>query len=328
MELSSYKKVWDTLSQIDVTPFVEKKLNLSYLSWMHAWRILMEHFPNAVYDFPAPERHNDGTMTVLCKVTIPVEVAGGINYDIVTREMWLPVMDNRNNAIEDPDARDISDSKMRCLVKALAMLGLGHNLYAGEEFVARPPINDEQESNKNKKPTLLKGKRVSTVIGTPYQQNPNSLHFPSVSSVVAAAIDTGNFHTDPEVTKQMVRAQIESAQKREAVKQARSKKAAEVAEGLAEHIERQKNDASLAEGIGKERNKGNNEDHFKTAKGAEEVADKLLEFAKEFCASEDGLVDFWRKNKQIIDILDTNFPAQYEKLKNGFTELRKQITGA
>lgn len=324
MELSSYKKVWDTLSQIDVTPFVEKKLNLSYLSWMHAWRILMEHFPNAVYDFPAPERHNDGTMTVLCKVTIPVEVAGGINYDIVTREMWLPVMDNRNNAIEDPDARDISDSKMRCLVKALAMLGLGHNLYAGEEFVARPPKNDVADP----KPTLLKGKVVSTVVSTPFQKNPKGFFIPSVSSVVETPTGLGNFYTESDVTKEMVRADIDAAQKMQAAKQARSKKAVDVAEGLAEHIERQKNDASLAEGIGQESNKGDNEDHFKTAKGAEEVADKLLEFAKEFCASEDGLVDFWRKNKQIIDILDTNFPAQYEKLKNGFTELRKQITGA
>jgi len=50
--------------------------------------------------------------------------------------MWLPVMDNRNKAIVLPTARDISDARMRCLVKAIAMHGLGIYLYAGEDLPA------------------------------------------------------------------------------------------------------------------------------------------------------------------------------------------------
>jgi hypothetical protein len=46
--------------------------------------------------------------------------------------MWLPVMNYQNNAIKNPDARDISDTKMRCLVKCIAMLGLGMSLYEGK----------------------------------------------------------------------------------------------------------------------------------------------------------------------------------------------------
>ena len=48
--------------------------------------------------------------------------------------MWLPVMDNRNNAISNPTSRQISDAKMRCLVKCIAMFGLGHYIFAGEDL--------------------------------------------------------------------------------------------------------------------------------------------------------------------------------------------------
>jgi hypothetical protein len=54
--------------------------------------------------------------------------------------MWLPVMNYKNEAIANPDARAISDTKMRCLVKAFAVLGLGHYIYAGEDL----PSNDPQ----------------------------------------------------------------------------------------------------------------------------------------------------------------------------------------
>ena len=57
---------------------------------------------------------------------------------------WLPVMDNRNNAIVAPNARDISDAKMRCLVKTLALFGLGHYIYAGEDLPTNKPEEEVQ----------------------------------------------------------------------------------------------------------------------------------------------------------------------------------------
>ena len=35
------KHIWDTLSQIDVSEFTEKKQNLTYLSWAHAWGVIL-----------------------------------------------------------------------------------------------------------------------------------------------------------------------------------------------------------------------------------------------------------------------------------------------
>ena len=53
-------------------------------------------------------------------------------------------MDYRNNAIVEPNARDISDTRMRCLVKAIAMHGLGLYIYAGEELPG-PEVEANQE---------------------------------------------------------------------------------------------------------------------------------------------------------------------------------------
>jgi hypothetical protein len=49
-------------------------------------------------------------------------------------KMQLPVMDNRNNAIVNPDARKISDASMRCLAKCIATFGIGLYIYAGEDL--------------------------------------------------------------------------------------------------------------------------------------------------------------------------------------------------
>jgi len=120
--MPSYKDIWAKLSQVDVSKHVQKKGHLSYLSWAWAWGTLMEHYPNAKY-ISAEKFYPDGS----CEVRIDMDIDG------CDRHMWLAVMDHVNKAIPNPDARAISDSKMRCLVKVLAMFGLGHYIYAGED---------------------------------------------------------------------------------------------------------------------------------------------------------------------------------------------------
>ncbi len=61
-------------------------------------------------------------------VNIKVDICGNV------RPMWLPVMDHKNNAIQNPDQRKISDTRMRALTKCLALFGLGHYIYAGEDL--------------------------------------------------------------------------------------------------------------------------------------------------------------------------------------------------
>ena len=131
--------VWTTLSAIDVSKHIEKKGQLSYLSWAYAWGTLMKHYPDASYCYFEPNIAPDGSVEVEVELTI----------EGITRRMWLPVMDNRNNSIISPTSRQVSDTRMRCLVKCIAMFGLGHYIYAGEDLplaVVDTPISDNQSA--------------------------------------------------------------------------------------------------------------------------------------------------------------------------------------
>jgi hypothetical protein len=128
-------EVWKTLSVIDCSEFTGKKGNLTYLSWVWAWGTLMAHYPDSSYTYVEPAYLPDGSVMVEVSVT----VAG------TTRTMWLPVLDNRNKAIQGPTSRDISDARMRCLVKCIAMHGLGHYIYAGEDMPVGEGYSAEQK---------------------------------------------------------------------------------------------------------------------------------------------------------------------------------------
>ena len=129
----TYASVWKTLSAIDCSEQAEKKNGLTYLSWAWAWGILMEHYPEATYQFLNEEWDSEGRATVWCKVAIGE----------LERLMWLPVMDYKNKAIVKPDTRAVSDTRMRCLTKCLAMYGLGHYIYAGEDLPAQTETAEE-----------------------------------------------------------------------------------------------------------------------------------------------------------------------------------------
>jgi hypothetical protein len=55
-------------------------------------------------------------------------------------------MDYRHKAIANPDARSISDAKMRCMVKCFALFGLGHYIYSGEDLPAKEKSTPEKVS--------------------------------------------------------------------------------------------------------------------------------------------------------------------------------------
>ena len=64
--------VWKTLSAIDCSKNVEKKGNLSYLSWAWAWQTLMEHYPDSSYTYCPPTFLANET----CEVNVSVTVEG------------------------------------------------------------------------------------------------------------------------------------------------------------------------------------------------------------------------------------------------------------
>lgn len=143
------------LYSINVNENVEKKNGLSYLSWAWAWAEFMKQYPQAEYEIvkfnglPYAYDPNTGYM-VYTKVTV----------DGQTREMWLPVMDSANKAmksepytitnkwgkettVEAATMFDINKTIMRCLVKNLAMFGLGLYIYAGEDLPEETKIEKQ-----------------------------------------------------------------------------------------------------------------------------------------------------------------------------------------
>ena len=122
--MTTKKSVFETLSAINVNEHIKKKGGLSYLSWPFAWGTLQEYYPLSSYEFIDPVFYSDGTCEVKVNVTV----------EEVTRSITLPVMDHRNNAIPNPTSRHISDSRMRCLVKCIAIFGLGLYIFAGEDI--------------------------------------------------------------------------------------------------------------------------------------------------------------------------------------------------
>ena len=126
-EPSFAETVWDKLSAVDISEYVQKKGGFSYLSWSWAWGILMKYYPESDFEMKKEKIHPDQSVEVRCVVTV-------VDGDkTLKRSMWLPVMDFKNKAVPTPDSRDISDSRMRCLVKCISMFGLGHHIYAGED---------------------------------------------------------------------------------------------------------------------------------------------------------------------------------------------------
>jgi hypothetical protein len=127
---------YSTLAKIDVSKYVEKKQNLSYLSWPFAVDQLMRHDPQANWVFNDPIMFGE-TMMVSCTVT-------AFGKPIT---MHLPVMDHRNQAIKNPNAFEVNKNMMRCLVKAIACHGLGIHIYAGEDLPLEelPPKAEKPE---------------------------------------------------------------------------------------------------------------------------------------------------------------------------------------
>ena len=121
-------KIWKTLSEVNVNNDKERKGRFDYLSWADAWKHVQQNTEDATYQLHDDVVYPDNSREVRCSVTI----------DGVTHMMWLAVMDNTNRAIKNPDARAINDARMRCLVKAIAMHGLGLYIYAGEDL---PDVN-------------------------------------------------------------------------------------------------------------------------------------------------------------------------------------------
>ncbi len=154
------ESLFDRLARIDCSAHIETKQNasgvsLSYLSWSWAWQIFKQHCPDAefhVMEYDGKPYLFDENLGYMVAVRV---ITGKSSH--VCR---LPVMDNANKAMKNVPYEyatrngkktvaaatmfDINTAIQRCLVKCLALFGLGLYIYAGEDL---PQITEEQAVN-------------------------------------------------------------------------------------------------------------------------------------------------------------------------------------
>ena len=140
------------LYQLNLNDKVENKNGLTYLSWANAWAAFKMVYPNATYRIIKNPQTNLPYFADETGIMVYTEITA----DHQTYEMWLTVMDASNKAmklkaytyqvwdktnrkyvdrkVEAATMFDINKTVMRCLVKNLAMLGLGLYIFAGEDM--------------------------------------------------------------------------------------------------------------------------------------------------------------------------------------------------
>lgn len=130
------KATFEKLSKVHTLPFEEKKGNLTYLSWANAWALVKQTEPEAsfrVITFDLDGKRVDGGLPYQ-RTDVGFMVWTAVTIAEQTQECYLPVMDHRNKAKQAPDILDVNNTLMRCLVKNLALFGLGLHIYAGEDI--------------------------------------------------------------------------------------------------------------------------------------------------------------------------------------------------
>lgn len=132
--MESKQTTFEKLSAINVNAYTEKKNGLTYLSWANAWSETKKNCPNASYEI----KKDENNIPCFGNKEIGYMVYTTVTIDELTHEMWLPVMDFRNKSILNPTTFDINKTIMRCLVKNLAMFGMGIYIYAGEDLPETP----------------------------------------------------------------------------------------------------------------------------------------------------------------------------------------------
>tara|TARA_R100000700_G_C3174157_1_gene148777 strand:- start:1530 stop:2123 length:594 start_codon:yes stop_codon:yes gene_type:complete len=134
---------FEKLNKVDVSQFTEKKGQFNYLSWAHAVRELLKICPTATWEvhlFDGPE----GTKQPYMKNGTGAYVQVSVDVDGVIRSQIHPVLDNRNQTIDNPNAFQVNTSIQRCLAKAIALHGLGLYIFAGEDLPEADPLTSAQ----------------------------------------------------------------------------------------------------------------------------------------------------------------------------------------
>lgn len=129
-------RTFNELRLINVNEHTEKKGKFTYLSWTWAVDTLLQNDPSATWTFGDPVYFNESVM-VFCTVTAMGK----------SMTCQMPVLNNMNKAIPNPNAMDVNTAMMRCLVKTISLFGIGLYIYAGEDLPEEESVDLTDAAN-------------------------------------------------------------------------------------------------------------------------------------------------------------------------------------
>lgn len=200
---------FDELFKLNVNDKIEKRKDgsteLSYLSWSWAWAKFKKVYPDATYEIKKFEHYDNTNFTTLVPYMYDAQtgymVQTSITADDLTYEMWLPVMNSNNKAMKNQPYKykvkeykyengkskwtgnyidkeveaatmfDVNKTIMRCLVKNMAMFGLGLYIYAGEDLPEITDNNEQQETKNNDIVEQIQNCKSETELRKIYRDN-------------------------------------------------------------------------------------------------------------------------------------------------------------
>ena len=144
--------MFNALKNLDLSNKCEKRESLIYLSWSNAWSEFKSAYPSATYRI----LKNENGLPYFSDPNLGIMVFTEVTVDDVTHQMWLPVMDSKNKSmkltpytyqvwdnykkafvektVQSASMFDVNKTLMRCLVKNLAMFGLGLYIFQGDDL--------------------------------------------------------------------------------------------------------------------------------------------------------------------------------------------------
>lgn len=182
--------IFKTLSEINVNNHVEQKGKFNYLSWAWAVAELRLASPTATWEVVK----TDGLP--FCKTECGYFVEVSVTVEGITLSQIHPVLDNQNKTIPVPNAFQINTSIQRCLVKAIALHGLGLYIYAGEDLPDTeevPTIGRAAQALKVDVPALVKQitdtKSLTDLLKVFSEVYPKTKNDPVATKLIIAAKD-------------------------------------------------------------------------------------------------------------------------------------------
>ena len=140
------KDIWETLSVVNVNEYLQKKGDYDYIPWADAWKIMMEHYPDASFQ----NHYNEDGYPCFYDpqgrgmVRVSVTVCGFTHTEDYMITNW------GNTVIKDPSPSEVNNCLKRALPKCMAYFGLASYLYNSEDM-ADPAPTEEVDAKKSKK---------------------------------------------------------------------------------------------------------------------------------------------------------------------------------